>query len=300
MPRNQIIIPQLNFDDVPSIDVGLKYVDDEMAFADNVQYISSLTTVFRVNFFALLFCQEGELSLKINSVPYTITKYDGLFVDAQSVVSDISHGNEFRCKIIGLSGSHGFSFVNKSVFDTFLKMKANPVVHFSSEEMQLFAKYYELALSKMENKHLLYAKESLKSLLNAYVLDLVSLISSQPVEGDGEDMMRQGDKIFRKFILLLSHNEGVRLNVSDYAQQLCVSPKYLTSLCLSRAEMTAGQLITQHTVRQIKQHLLFSSLSIKEIAMQLGFDNLSFFGKYVKKHLGESPNNYRRRNNYGK
>lgn len=300
MPRNQILIPQINFTDLPSIDVGLKYVDDEMAFADNVQYISSLTTVFRVNFYALLFCQEGELSLKINSVPYTISRYDGLFVDAQSVVSDIVHGDDFRCKIIGLSNSEVFSFVSKSVFDTFLKMKENPVVHFSREEMQLFARYYELALSKMENNHLLYYKESLRSLLNAYVLDLISLISSQPDAGDSEDMMRQGDKLFRRFILLLSHNEGERLNVSDYARQLCVSPKYLTSLCLSRTEMTAGQLITQHTVRQIKQQLLFSDLSIKEIATQMGFDNLSFFGKYVKKHLGESPNHYRLRNNYGK
>ena len=41
-------------------------------------------------------------------------------------------------------------------------------------------------------------------------------------------------------------------------------------------------------------------LSIKEVAAEMGFDNLSFFGKYVRKHLGLSPNNYRKANNYGK
>ena len=41
-------------------------------------------------------------------------------------------------------------------------------------------------------------------------------------------------------------------------------------------------------------------MSIKEIATEMNFDNLSFFGKYVKKHLGDSPNNYRKKNSYGK
>ena len=32
--------------------------------------------------------------------------------------------------------------------------------------------------------------------------------------------------------------------------------------------------------------------SIKEIAAEAGFDNLSFFGKYVKRKLGMSPRDY--------
>ena len=36
------------------------------------------------------------------------------------------------------------------------------------------------------------------------------------------------------------------------------------------------------------------------IATEMGFDNLSFFGKYVRKHLGLSPNHYRKANGYGK
>ena len=34
-------------------------------------------------------------------------------------------------------------------------------------------------------------------------------------------------------------------------------------------------------------------MSIKEISAQLDFPNISFFGKYVRKHFGLSPKNYR-------
>ena len=53
-------------------------------------------------------------------------------------------------------------------------------------------------------------------------------------------------------------------------------------------------------VGRIKQHLQYSAMSIKEIATIMNFDNLSFFGKYVKKHLGISPTNYRNKIGYGR
>jgi YesN/AraC family two-component response regulator len=89
-------------------------------------------------------------------------------------------------------------------------------------------------------------------------------------------------------------------SVKSYADELCVSPKYLTSVCRRHSDCTASELISTSIVSRIKQLLLYSDLSIKEVANEIGFDNLSFFGKYVRKHLGLSPNNYRKANNYGK
>ncbi len=113
-------------------------------------------------------------------------------------------------------------------------------------------------------------------------------------------MLRQGDRIFRRFMLLLADNTNVNRSVKSYANDLCVSPKYLTSVCRKHSEYTASELIAASVISRIKQLLLYSDLSIKEVSKEMGFENLSFFGKYVKKHLGLSPNNYRKANNYGK
>ncbi|TWJ17981.1 helix-turn-helix protein [Bacteroides zoogleoformans] len=52
--------------------------------------------------------------------------------------------------------------------------------------------------------------------------------------------------------------------------------------------------INEYAIEQIKQELKHSDKSIKEIADEFNFSNQSFFGKYVKAHLGMSPAQYRR------
>ncbi len=57
--------------------------------------------------------------------------------------------------------------------------------------------------------------------------------------------------------------------------------------------MTASQLINSVTLNYIRNMLASSDKSIKEIAAETGFDNLSFFGKYVRRKLGVSPRDYK-------
>ena len=53
------------------------------------------------------------------------------------------------------------------------------------------------------------------------------------------------------------------------------------------------QRFIESTVAQIKYYLLQTDLTVKEIAFKLDFPDVSFFCKYVKKHLGEAPLEYR-------
>lgn len=78
-----------------------------------------------------------------------------------------------------------------------------------------------------------------------------------------------------------------------YADKLHVSPKYLSAVCKEVSGQTAFDLVNQYVLKNVKYMLQWSPKSIKEIAMELDFPNLSFFGKYVKRYLGVSPKQYR-------
>lgn len=292
-------ITQVNLNDVPNLLAEVKYFDGEIGFADNIHSVQMLRSAFKVNFLAMIFCIRGSLSMKINSTPYQMSANDGMLIDMQSVVSDISYDDEMSCKIICMTLEGGVTFITKNVFETFMKVKENPVVHFSDDAMELMSKYYELALFKIEHPDVgSKQKEVIHSILRAYVLDMIANVTGKKEES--VQILRQADKIFQRFVVMLAGNVGMQRNVKHYASELCVSPKYLSSICRKIEGKTASELITINTVGRIKQLLLYSPLSIKEISMQMGFDNLSFFGKYVKKHLGLSPNNYRKQQGYGK
>ena len=296
----QTKITQLDLHDVPQMYHNLKYNDGEIYFADNITSIPGLMKQFKVNFIAYVMVTEGRLSLDLNGVNYQLDRNSSLFVDRKMVVDNIRHTENFSCIICAMSTDIGFAFFNKSLLQSIMHIMANPVIKLDQAEVDLMMKYYELLVFKMDHQEMNFGRETVRDIIRCFAYDLLSNINRH-LDSDSEgDMLRQGDRIYRRFMLLLAENSNVNRSVASYAQELCVSPKYLTSVCRKHSDYTASELIATAMVGRIKQLLLYSDLSIKEVAAEMGFDNLSFFGKYVRKHLGLSPNHYRKANGYGK
>ncbi len=104
----------------------------------------------------------------------------------------------------------------------------------------------------------------------------------------------QSQIIFSKFMQLLQAEKHKHQPVAYFSDKLCISPKYLSYVCKTIAGKSAREFIQSAVVGDIINYLENTTLSIKEISNILGFPNISFFGKYVKTHLGVSPNKYRK------
>lgn len=104
---------------------------------------------------------------------------------------------------------------------------------------------------------------------------------------------KQHEYIFRRFIEKLSKDNGMHRSVSYYADALFYTPKYLSKVIKDACGKNPSTLINEYTMEHIKYQLRNSDKSIKEIAEEFNFPNQSFFGKYVKAHLGVSPQQYR-------
>ena len=277
---NTTKITELELHDVPQMYHNLKYNDGEIYFADNITSIPGLMKQFKVNFIAYVIVTEGRLSLDLNGVNYNLDRNSSLFVDRKMVIDNVKHTENFNCVICAMSTDVGFAFFNKSLLQSIMHIRNNPVI-------------------KMEHQEMNFGRETVRDIIRCFAYDLLSNINKH-LDTDAEgDILRQGDRIYRKFMLLLAEKSNANRSVKSYADELCVSPKYLTSVCRRHSNSTASELIAASMISRIKHLLLYSDLSIKEVAAEMGFDNLSFFGKYVRKHLGLSPNNYRKANNYG-
>ncbi len=93
--------------------------------------------------------------------------------------------------------------------------------------------------------------------------------------------------------MLEKGNSRQHREVAYYAEQLSVTPKYLTETI----KRITGNSVTFHmslyTVAIIKEFLNNPKLSISQIAEIMCFSSLSYFSRYVTKHLGMSPVKYR-------
>jgi len=292
-------ITELDLQDVPQVYHNLKYNDGEIYFADNITSIPGLMKKFKVNFIAYVMVTEGRLTLDLNKISYQLERNCSLFVDRNMLIENVKHTENFSCIICAMSTDIGFGFFNKSLLQSIMHIMANPVIRMEQTEVDLMMKYYELLVFKMSHQEMSFGRETVRDIIRCFAYDLLSNINKHLNQGNDEDMLRQSDRIYRRFMLLLADNTNVNRSVKSYADELCVSPKYLTSVCRKHSDSTASELIATAVISRIKQLLLYSDLSIKEVASEMGFDNLSFFGKYVRKHLGLSPNHYRKANHYG-
>ena len=82
-------------------------------------------------------------------------------------------------------------------------------------------------------------------------------------------------------------------HVSQYADAMRLTLPHLCSTIKSVGERTAGDIITEAIITDAKSQLKITNLQIKEIALSLGFDNVAFFNRFFKAHVGVTPKAYR-------
>jgi AraC-like DNA-binding protein len=92
----------------------------------------------------------------------------------------------------------------------------------------------------------------------------------------------------------VERNFRVERRVGWYAEQLCITPKYLSETVKQVSRRTPNEWIDNYVTLEVRVLLKNSTMSIKEIAQTLNFPNQSFLGKFFKEHVGMSPSDYRK------
>ena len=100
-------------------------------------------------------------------------------------------------------------------------------------------------------------------------------------------------QLLLKFMRLLNETNGTERNVSWYAEQMCITTKYLQAICRSTANATPTEIINKAAIMEIKSLLTNTNLTIKEIAMQMRFGFASSFCKYFQRMTGMSALSFR-------
>jgi AraC family transcriptional activator of pobA len=81
--------------------------------------------------------------------------------------------------------------------------------------------------------------------------------------------------------------------VSWHAQALGITPGQLTRLSHELLGLSAQAVINARVVHEAQRELIYSSLSVKQIAAVLGFEDEAYFGRFFKKHTGHRPTEFR-------
>lgn len=86
---------------------------------------------------------------------------------------------------------------------------------------------------------------------------------------------------------------GEDLSRNVLAQQVYLSVGYISKLFLKETGIALNNYITERRIEKAKEYLLYSSLPISRIAIEVGYNNFSYFSKTFRDLTGHTPNEYR-------
>lgn len=250
---------------------------------------------FLTEAYVALLCLGGKAECRVHDRTFEVVENDVFLCQPNLFIENAMMSLDFKCRGMLMTQKmfENFLLLGGNLVDAQMVLIHEPVIHLDASEVQLMVSDFDFLDQKMQSSKLVHHKEIVQFLLQAMVYEFFDCIA--PKLQLEMYNFTSAESLYSRFIRLVVAETPRHRDVKFYASQLCITSKYLCAICKQQSDLTASTIINRQAVEKIKQLLRTSPKSVKEIAVECGFENLSFFGKYVRRELGMSPRDFRRK-----
>ena len=251
----------------------------------------------RIDAFIIGVGTEGETSVSFNLHEFKLKK-DSIFIFTPKNVLQVNSQQYFKADVIAISPDfmRRINIDIKNMMPLFLKFVENPAL--TPEESRSMRGMIAQIERETRGPETHFSFDIVSGLIAATIYkvgDIMYHYLAEHPEGQNNSHNR-AEEYFKQFTHLLGEHFREERSVGFYARQLCITPKYLTTLIKRISGQSVSEWIDNYVILEAKTLLKYSTMSIQEIAYYLNFPNQSFFGSYFKRNTGMSPSQYKAQN----
>ena len=290
--KKQILIQDTEFKKAKNWE-GSVCLDDDLLLSDQINKAPMPSEPRKTNFILIGLCTKGKISYRMDTEELVVHADELLVVSERHVIDGYKCSDDMEGLCIMMSVDF-FHEIIKSVHDVsslFVFARMQPVMKLEADEIATFTEYFQFIKQKISDNHNHFRKDLIRTLMLAMFYDVGNVIYR--VKNFDESLLRS-EKVFTRFLKMVEENCKRERRVSWYAQQLNITPKYLSTAVKRISGRTAVEWIESYVTMELRVLLKNSTKSIKEITEELNFPNQSFLGKYFKEHVGMTPSAYRK------
>lgn len=240
-----------------------------------------------------LICTCGKGVFTYNGVSFTIGVNDIVVISRPQSVSEIMASDDFQCEYIVAPEKflHSLLPANNYSIAGCVSLYSNPIIRISASEAVTFIGDLRNIKARIQDTTHPFYVEMMGGLLQTMIYDLFAFHSKANINILSTDRVGYITRQF--FTLIESGKPKTQREVAYYAEELNVSPKYLSDTVKRISGKSVSTHINRAAVSIIKSYLNDSDMSITQIADEMNFTSVSYFSRYCVKHLGMSPSEYR-------
>ena len=266
-------------------------LNDDIILSDNLDGTAGMQ---QRGYITHALCHGGSCLFQIGSKSHRFSAGDCLIIPQTSIPMRNLHADDnFRTDVIYVSPTFIEASTPQSNYGMrgHLALFENPVMHLTAEQQKVCALNFDYIRRRLSIKTHNFHRDAMINAIQCMIIDFydfhVELYGERPVSS-------QQALLMQRFLSLLeradyrSHRE-----VSHYADELCVTPKYLSEVCRKVSGQSALYWINRYTALDIIRTLRDRTLSLADISDMFSFSSLSYFCRYVQNNLGSSPSDLR-------
>lgn len=239
---------------------------------------------------------EGETSLTSNLQEFRLKK-DSLFIFSPKHILQVQSNNRFKAHLIVIAPDFlkRINIDTKRMMPLFLQFGSLPCMELTPAESQSLRSFISMVEQELKGSETDFSSEIIGGLIAATIYKVGDILTHYLTEHPEVDspIHNRAEEYFRQFTELLGEHYKHERSVGFYARQLCITPKYLTTLIKRISGKSVSEWIDNYVILEAKTLLKYSNMSVQEIAYYLNFPNQSFFGSYFKRNAGMSPSQYK-------
>lgn len=250
---------------------------------------------FRPDNPAFIFIKTGTIKLKQSFRDLELSANMFMVTDPETVYEMISVSDDFQSRMV----SYKREFIsalslkfNRLITYRYFRQQMNIGVPFHADEMEVVWKSVNFLKYILDSEtEMTYKKEIVEHLFSVFCYQMAGIISKE--DSNAMNQMSRQEEIVFVFLNDVAKYHNKERNVEFYAARQSITTRHLSSVIKSVTGKPASEIIALIVINEAKVLLNSSSNPVSEISGMLGFSDQYSFSHFFKKHLGESPTQYR-------
>ena len=274
--------------DIPLIDCPIDYIFGEASGKVLNEYMRFPCKIL-CGVYAFMI--KGKARATVNITQYDFRENDLIYLAPNSFFLVHEFSEDAQLSYIIFSSS----FLEKNAYSIrrprLVIVDACQIVNVTSEQAKIITDFSQLIEESVN-----CSPSMLNSERMVHIYNLVHLVFQDYFVANSAAISKVMDRkteIYHEYSELVMKHYHEWHHVSDYAEALHITVPHLCSTIKQASQRTAGDLIVEAILTDAKAQLKLSVTPIKEIAISLGFENVAFFNRFFKTHVGTTPKNYR-------
>lgn len=242
---------------------------------------------------AILFCRRGSATVTVDQLRDRVTRDTLLLLLPGSILHLNERTDDFRVRFCAFSlelFSEAAYRLDPSFFHI---LHEHAIIRLPDRIVEAVRNWFQMASYTYRDRDNIFRNTIIRNRLQNVLLEAFDKTQRfAPDVHSQTGTTRQAD-LFQRFVALVHEHCTEQREVAFYADRLCISTRYLSTIIRSVAHSTAKEFIDRSVVLEIKMLLGSTELSVQEIAYRLHFPDQSYLGRFFKKHTGVSPTEFR-------